>query len=227
MQNPTKYACVIFDMDGTLTQTNQLIFDAFNHVAAKYLGRRLSWEEIVSYFGPPEKEAVQNMIGPEHIDEAMVEYYRFYHERHNMLASLYPGILEILRFLHSKDVLIALFTGKGRRTTDITLEQFELERYFDVTITGDDVDGVFKPSGDGIRRILSRFALDPRRVLMVGDAVGDVLAAREAGVDVASVVWDSYGKHDVLKMNADVVFENVHELHDWLLSLYHSNGDAS
>ncbi|MGE5315749.1 MAG: HAD family hydrolase [Acidobacteriota bacterium] len=225
MPNPTKYDCIIFDMDGTLTQTNQLIYDAFNLVAEKYLGRRLTPEEIVSYFGPPEKEAVQNMIGPEHIEEAMVEYYRFYNERHNSLASLYPGILEILRFLHEKGVLVALFTGKGRRTTDISLELFEIERYFDITITGDDV-GEFKPSGDGIRKILSRFNLVPSRVLMVGDAVADVLAAREAGTDVASVVWDSYGRHEVLKLNADYVFENVQELHDWLVSLYHSSGDA-
>lgn len=220
MQNPIKYTCIVFDMDGTLTQTNQLIYDAFNLVAEKYLGRRLPPEEIVTYFGPPEKEAVQNMIGPEHIDEAMVEYYRFYNERHNTLASLYPGILEILRFLHAQDVLVALFTGKGRRTTDITLELFEIERYFDITITGDDVDGEFKPSGDGIRRIISRFNLVPSQVLMVGDSVGDVLAAREAGTDVASVVWDSYGKHEVLKLNADYVFENVDELHTWLVSLY-------
>jgi pyrophosphatase PpaX len=226
MPNQTEYACIIFDMDGTLTQTNQLIYDAFNLVAEKYLGRRLPPEEIVTYFGPPEKEAVQNMIGPEHIDEAMVEYYRFYNERHNTLASLYPGILDILRFLHSKNVLIALFTGKGRRTTDISLDLFEIERYFDITITGDDVGGEFKPSGDGIRQILKRFNLDPSQVLMVGDAVGDVLAAREAGTDVASVVWDSYGKHEVLKLNADYVFENVHELHDWLISLYQRSGDV-
>jgi pyrophosphatase PpaX len=225
MPNPTKYKCIIFDMDGTLTQTNQLIYDAFNLIAEKYLGKRLTPEEIVTYFGPPEKEAVQNMIGPEHIEEAMVEYYRFYNERHNALASLYPGILEILRFLHSQHVLVALFTGKGRRTTDISLELFEIERYFDITITGDDV-GEFKPSGDGIRRILSRFNLAPSQVLMVGDAVGDVLAAREAGTDVASVIWDSYGKHDVLKLNADYVFENVQELHDWITAIYQQHGDA-
>jgi pyrophosphatase PpaX len=224
MLNRTKYTCIIFDMDGTLTQTNQLIYDAFNLIAEKYLHRRLTPEEIITFFGPPEKEAVQNMIGPEHIEEAMVEYYRFYNERHTALASLYPGIIDILRFLHSKGVLVALFTGKGRRTTDITLEMFEIERFFDITITGDDVEE-FKPSGEGIRTILSRFSLRPDEVLMVGDAVVDVLAAREAGADVASVVWDSYGRHEVMQLNADYVFENVDSLFTWLKSLYHDSGD--
>jgi pyrophosphatase PpaX len=224
MLNRTKYKCIIFDMDGTLTQTNQLIYDAFNLIAEKYLHKRLTPAEIIAYFGPPEKEAVQNMIGPEHIDEAMVEYYRFYHERHDTLASLYPGIIDILKFLHSQNVHVALFTGKGRRTTDISLELFEIERFFDITITGDDVEA-FKPSGEGIRTILTRFALQPSEVLMVGDAVADVLAAREAGTDVASVIWDSYGKHEVLQLNADYLFENVDGLYQWLKSLYHQFGD--
>jgi len=225
MQNRTDYKCIIFDMDGTLTQTNQLIYDAFNHIAEKYLQKRLTPQEIVAYFGPPERGAVEKMIGSEHIDEAMAEYYAFYNDKHSALASLYPGIIDILKFLHSKDVLVALFTGKGRTTTDITLEQFEIERYFDITITGDDV-GEFKPSGDGIRRILSRFGLAPNEVLMVGDAVADVLAAREVGSDIASVVWDSYGKHDVLKLNADYVFDDVDSLFTWLTSLYKDSGDA-
>ena len=225
MQNRTEYQCIIFDMDGTLTQTNQLIYDAFNLIAEKYLHKRLTPVEIVAFFCPPEREAVQNMIGPEHIDEAMVEYYRFYNDRHNALASLYPGIVDILRFLHSKNVLVALFTGKGRRTTDISLELFEIERYFDITITGDDVEE-FKPSGEGIRTIMARFGLRPGQVLMVGDAVADVLAAREAGCAVASVVWDSYGKHEVLQLNADVVFDNVDALFTWLKALYHGSGEA-
>ena len=144
-------------MDGTLTQTNQLIFESFNHIAEKYINKRLTPKEIVALFGPPEEEAVENMIGSQHIDRAMDEDYHFYQDRHNDLASLYPGIKELLEFVKSKGILIALFTGKGRRTTDITLHQFGIEQYFNIVITGDDVDH-FKPSGDGIRKIMQRSA---------------------------------------------------------------------
>ena len=131
-------------MDGTLTQTNQLIYDSFNHVAEKYINKRLTPAEVISFFGPPEKEAVENMIGSQNIESAMIDYYHFYSREHNSLAILYPGIRELLEFLKSKNIIIALFTGKGRRTTNITLEQFNIEHYFQVTITGDDVDE-FKP----------------------------------------------------------------------------------
>lgn len=62
-------------MDGTLTQTNQLIFESFNHIAEKYINKRLTPKEIVALFGPPEEEAVENMIGSQHIDSAMNEYH--------------------------------------------------------------------------------------------------------------------------------------------------------
>lgn len=206
-------------MDGTLTQTNQLIYDSFNHVAEKYINKRLTPAEIVSYFGPPEKEAVEAMIGKRHLEKAMDEYYAFYRERHNELASLYPKVEEILQFLTLHSVAIGLFTGKGRRTTDISLEQFGIQKYFDITITGNDVDE-YKPSGNGIRKIMKRFSLLPEEVLMVGDAVADVKAAREMNVDIASVLWDSYGKEEVLQLNSDYFFYTVDEFFSWIKSLY-------
>ena len=83
-------------MDGTLTQTNQLIYESFNHIAEKYINKRLTEKEVIAFFGPPEEEAVENMIGPQHIVSAMDEYYHFYQDRHNALASLYPGIKQLL-----------------------------------------------------------------------------------------------------------------------------------
>jgi len=214
-----RYRTIIFDMDGTLTRTNQLIFDSFNHVAEKYIGKRLTPAEIIAYFGPPEEEAVRNMIGAQHIVPAMEDYYRFYRSEHARLAEIYPGTVDVLEFLRAAGVRLALFTGKGRRTTDITLEQFGITSYFDVTMTGDDVE-VHKPSGNGIAKILQHFRMMPTDALMVGDAVADITAAREVGVEIASVVWDSYGMKDVLALKPDHLFHDVQEFAGWLQRIY-------
>ena len=202
-------------MDGTLTQTNQLIYDSFNHVAEKYINKRLAPKEIVALFGPPEKEAVENMIGSSHIDDAMKEYYRFYKQKHNELASLYPGIEQLLEFIKKKGLLVCLFTGKGRRTTEISLKEFGIKQYFDMVVTGDDVEH-FKPSGDGIYRIMKRFSLRPDEVLMVGDSMADINASRESGVRVAAVVWDSYSKETIIRTVTDHLFHSVQEFRSWL-----------
>lgn len=213
-------------MDGTLTQTNQLIYDSFNHIAEKYIHRRLAPKEIVALFGPPEQEAVEKMIGSSNIDDAMTEYYQFYLDRHNELAALYPGIKELLEFVKGRGLLIALFTGKGRRTTEITLEQFGIKYFFDAIMTGDDVEH-FKPSGDGIMKIMRQYSLRPEDVLMVGDSMADIKAAHECGVPIAAVVWDSYSKENVMQAATDYLFHSVQEFRDWLGQSIQLSGGAA
>lgn len=202
-------------MDGTLTQTNQLIFDSFNYIAKKYQGKIYSESEITAMFGPPEEGALLAIVGENKINEAMEDYLSFYRDNHSRLAQLYPGIIEVLDFIVKQGCRLALFTGKGIHTTTITLEQFHLTEYFNCIVTGSDVVQ-HKPSAEGIRKILSYFSLKPNDVLMVGDSVGDVKAAHEAGVKIASVLWDSYAKEKVLQMKSDYVFHNVQEFYTWL-----------
>ena len=65
-------------MDGTLTQTNQLIYDSFNYIAQKYVGRTFGIPEITAMFGPPEEEALLAIVHPEQIDTVMKDYLSFY-----------------------------------------------------------------------------------------------------------------------------------------------------
>jgi pyrophosphatase PpaX len=210
-------SCIIFDLDGTLTQTNELIFATFNHVTEKYLGRTYTPDEITKMFGPPEEIAIERLIGKVRINEAMDDFYSFYEEHHPRMANAYDGIKEVLEFLKSKGLLLAIFTGKGKRSTLISLDLLGIKNYFDIIITGSDVEN-HKPSSEGISKVMGKFGLEPRQVLMVGDAVADVKAAREAGVKIAAVLWDSYGKDKVMEMDIDFKFHNVQEFFEWLKS---------
>ena len=207
--------CIIFDMDGTLTQTNQLIFDSFNAIVERYQGKRLKDAEITALFGPPEEGALAKVVGEELVPKVMDEYLEFYRSNHRRLATIYPGIRALLDYLKSRNQYLALFTGKGIHTTRITLEEFGLTELFDCVITGNDVEQ-HKPSGEGIRTILDRLGLQPDQALMVGDSVADVKAARDAGVPVVSVVWDSYARERVVQLNGENMFETVADLHEWL-----------
>jgi pyrophosphatase PpaX len=117
--------------------------------------------------------------------------------------------------LRSRGLLLAVFTGKGRRTTLITLDMIGIRQFFDMIVTGSDVRH-HKPSADGIRSVMAAFGLGPEEVLMVGDAVSDVQAAREAGVRIAAVLWDSYGRDSVMQMDVDYRFDNVAKFDAWL-----------
>ena len=207
--------CIVFDMDGTLTQTNQLIYDSFNYIAQKYAGKTYSIPEITAMFGPPEEEALLAIVHPEQIDAVMKDYLSFYRTHHNQLAQIYPGMENILCSIKEHGKMLALFTGKGTHTTTITLQEFHIEKYFDYVVTGNDVVK-HKPSSEGLFKIMKHFALQPDEMLMVGDSVSDVKAAHEAGVKIAAVVWDSYAKEKVLQMKTDFVFNDTKEFQDWL-----------
>ncbi len=205
---------IIFDVDGTLTSTNDLIFASFNFITEKYLGKSYSPKEIVSWFGPTEDVILKDFCG-ENYEKAREEYYRFYSDNHYM-ADIYPGMKEILDGLKSQGVLLSIYTGKGREAAAITLRKLGIYDYFDLIITGDEVKE-HKPSPEGIEVFLEKFNLEKNDVLMIGDSPSDIKAAAAAGVKVASVLWDSLAKDHVLKMKSDYVFNTVAELREFLL----------
>jgi pyrophosphatase PpaX len=204
----------IFDIDGTLTSTNQLIFNSFNFIAKKYLNRTFTDDEIISLFGPTEDVILKEWCGDKY-EEARKDYYKYYSDHHG-IAELYDGIKEILHYLKSKDYPIGIFTGKGRDASLITLKRLEADHYFELIVTGDDVEN-HKPSPEGILKFVNQFKLNPEKVLMIGDSVSDVVASKEAGVKVASVLWESYGKEEVKTLESHYYFHSVEELSEFLV----------
>jgi HAD superfamily hydrolase (TIGR01509 family) len=217
------YSCIIFDMDGTLTHTNELIFASFNHVLKKVHGTTLSPREIISLFGPPEEGALAKVFGQEMVEPVMQELLAYYAANHHTLAHLHEGMEELLQFLKRHGLRLAVFTGKGRHTTAITLDAFHLTSFFDFVVTGNDVER-HKPDAEGIQKILTRFALEPKQALMVGDSMADLRAARSAGVPMAAVLWDSYDYERITQAHPDYLFHSVAEMEQWFR--HHMNGKS-
>jgi len=212
---PVTVGGVLFDIDGTLTRTNDLIFATFNFITAKYCGRTYQPREIIALFGPPEEGALVPIVGAERLDEAMDDLCDFYRGNHQAMAALHEGMEGVLAFLKTKGIPLGVFTGKGRRTAMITLEALGIEGYFDMIVSGNDVVR-HKPDPEGIRKFIDAFSLPPREVLMVGDAVGDITASKAAGATSVAVLWDSYDRERVARAGADRVFHEVGGFLSWL-----------
>jgi HAD superfamily hydrolase (TIGR01549 family) len=207
----------IFDIDGTLTSTNQLIFDSFNFIAKKYLKRTFTDEEIISMFGPPEDDILKRLCG-DNYESARKDYFTYYSKNH-WKAELYSGIREILEHLKNNNFPLGIFTGKGRESSVITLKKLGVYHFFDLIVTGDDVLN-HKPSAEGILKFVNHFKLNPERVLMIGDSVSDVKASKEAEIKVASVLWDSYAHEEVKTLQSDYYFHSVKELNGFIFQIF-------
>jgi HAD superfamily hydrolase (TIGR01509 family) len=212
----SRFKGIIFDVDGTLTFTNQLIFDSFNHITKKYLGKSYSDDEIIALFGPTEDVILKEMCKDEY-ENARKDYYAYYKNNHD-IARLYDGIKDLIIEINKAGILLSIFTGKGRTSALITLDELGLTDYFDMIVSGDDVEN-HKPSPEGILMFLDKHNFNPKNVLMIGDAPSDIIAARECGVEIGSVVWDTYAEDEVRKLNSKNLFHSVDELRDFIFKM--------
>ncbi len=208
------FSTFIFDVDGTLAQTNQLIFESFRHVAKKYLNKVVSDEDIIALFGPTEDVILKEWMKDKY-ETARKDYFEFYYNEHDKYVKQFDGLEQVLQQILSHKKNLAIFTGKGADSTRITLEKIGFTKYFEIIADGDNVEN-HKPAPDGIQNVIKHFGVNEEEVLMIGDSPHDISASRSANVKIASVVWDSYAKEEVISLNPDFVFHNVEEFNSFI-----------
>lgn len=177
----------VFDMDGTLTDSRQAIWRSYRYAARK-LGVPVPDDGILSQHlcgGLPDNCLA--LFGEEHAEEA-VRYYREDYLSHNADddVTLFPGIKEMLERLHSAGILLGVATMKVQASAESTSEAFGIRNLFD-SVQG--VDAAGKRTKAQMILECAR-EVDADRIVMVGDCVQDMLAAKE---DECWFVAASYG----------------------------------
>lgn len=205
---------IIFDLDGTLANTLPLCIRAFRQSVEPLALRPVSDEEIIATFGPSEEGTIMTLI-PDHYEAGIVNYLQFYQTLHDLCPEPFQGIRELLVRLQENSVRIAMVTGKGRHSTEISLRQFGLSSFFEIIETG-------SPAGprkaDGIEKVLAEWpGLGKGEVLYVGDAPSDISASRKAGIPVVAAAWAETAEAEVLKvLGPDALFYSLDDFVDWL-----------
>ena len=190
------WTCVLFDLDGTLTDSAPGITGSLAHMF-ETLGLPVPTPaELVEYVGPPLLDSLQSMAGfDEAAARAALTVYRADYAAHGALDSaVFPGIRGLLERLHAAGIPLAIATSKPETQATRILEHFGLATYFDV-ITGatDDESRSAKADvvAEALRRLTERgVALD--HTVMVGDRQYDVEGAAEHGLPTILVEW-GYG----------------------------------
>ncbi|WP_256010153.1 HAD family hydrolase [Desertivirga xinjiangensis] len=205
---------VIFDLDGTIANTLPLCISAFRAAIEPLIRRSLSDDEIIATFGPSEEGTIM-ALAPDFYDEGVSAYLRNYQDLHHNCPHPFEGMPGILETLTRKNIPIAMVTGKGKHSADISLRHFSLTKYFSIIETG-------SPAGpgkvQGIRAVLNKWNnINKNNVIYVGDAPSDITACREAGVPVVAAAWASTAQPEVLRsMKPDELFLTVDDFKAWL-----------
>lgn len=209
-----KIKCVIFDLDGTVGDTVPLCIKAFKKSIEPLINKSVSDEEIIATFGPSEEGTIM-ALAPNFYDKGVEDYLKYYEEYHEMCPKPFDGIIDILKFLKDNGIKIAMVTGKGKYSTDITLKKFSIDEYFEIIETGV-VSGPSKPQR--IERVLKHFnEFEKDEFIYVGDAPSDITASRKVGIPVVSVAWAQLVDLEKLKeLKPNEIFQDVNKFYGWI-----------
>ncbi|MCG8350437.1 MAG: HAD family hydrolase [Chloroflexales bacterium] len=207
---------IIFDLDGTITDTLPLCIHAFQHVFGNFLDRHYNEAEIVAMFGASEEGLIRRLM-PEDWQRGIAAYLTEYERIHDQYARLFPGIETALQRLDQRGLRAAIVTGKGAQSTAITVQRFGLTPYFDMVETGSP-DGPIKPQC--IRKILAHWQISAYEAAYIGDTSYDIRAASEVGVVALGAAWDAKATVDPAgEPRPAAVFTSVLQFERWLDAL--------
>jgi pyrophosphatase PpaX len=204
---------VIFDLDGTLCDTIPVCIAAFQRAFARHTGRTYTDAEVRALFGPDE-EGMIRQVAPAAWEPCLADYLLAYEDEHAACPATFDGIMPLLAGLRERSVRLALVTGKGRGSCEISLRRLGLAETFDSIETGS-ADGPVKPAR--LRAVLGRWELPATQAAYVGDSPFDMRDAREVGVRALGAGWAV--STDVAALRAerpDAVFTRVAELAEWI-----------
>ena len=206
----TKITTILFDLDGTLIDTNDLIIASFLHTLEKYYPGQYSREDVLPFIGPSLKETFGGM-DPERAEE-MTRMYRTYNlANHDLLVKEFDGVLETMQSLKENGFKIAIVSTKIYATVLQGLKVTKLDSFFDVIVALDHVTKE-KPDPEPIYLALEQLGSTPEETIMVGDNYHDILAGKNAGTKTAGVAWSAKGRDYIAKYEPDYLLENMKDL---------------
>lgn len=203
---------ILFDLDGTLINTNNLIIKTFKHVLKKHLNLDISKDELVKYFGEP-LESTMKRYYPKN-PEFLVEAFRKYNFKiHDKFTEKFNGVEEGLEELREYGLRLAVVTSKKKDTAKRGLKLFDFYRYMEVLVTPEDTKK-HKPSAEPVLKACEILGIDPSETIMVGDSYNDILSGNKAGATTCLVKYTAVPIEGVLKYNPDYIIDNIKELLD-------------
>lgn len=221
------YRCALFDIDGTLVDTVELIVRALDHTFRKHLGVQISRDELRRTIGLPLHRQVRlfdHLVDfvPDH--RAMEADEIAFYESHKHLERVIPEAVDALKEAKRAGLSIALVTSKNRLELETFLPRLNLDGWIDVVISSSDVARP-KPAPDSVLAALEKLDMLPQEALFVGDTVYDVHCARGAGVKVIAVGWGAHPVEMLRAESPDWLFEEPAQLREFFRTLARREGD--
>ena len=209
-----KYKYILFDLDGTITESGPGIMNSVEYALNKMNREVGDRDTLKKFIGPPLTESMEKYYGMSE-EEALlgVKYYReYYHDKGIYENRVYDGLEEVLKKINEAGKQAIVATSKPEKYAKIIIDHFHLTQYF-ACVAGMEMDG-----GRGTKAQVITYALeknditDKSNVLMIGDREHDVIGAHENGLDCLGILYGFGSRKEFEEAGADYIRENVEDI---------------
>jgi pyrophosphatase PpaX len=207
---------VLFDLDGTILDTNELIFRSFEYAWERKGWPMITREKLTPYMGGKLHDMFRETAGvtlDAEVDELIALYREYNWAHHDELVRGFPNAREVMAELRAAGIRMGVVTTKIRKTSEMGLALCEMAEFVEAIVSLDDVEHA-KPHPEPVLKALIAMDADPATTIMVGDSSGDLLAARAAGVRSVAVGWSIKSKEDLMRCEPDYWIDDIRELLD-------------
>ncbi len=201
---------VLFDLDGTVANTNELIYESFRRLFYDKMKLEVGDEEIYSLFGEP----LQNSLLKYAEDtRELISYFRSFNEsNHDEMIRPFEGVEEALRMLKDRGLKLGIVTSKRERMAKRSLMMLGLLDYFDVIITPEATE-LHKPQPEPLYKACELLdGIDPKNTLMVGDSSYDILCGNRAGAVSVAVSYTLIQPETIKAADPHYTVDDLREL---------------
>lgn len=204
------FKAVLFDLDGTILDTNQLIITSYKYTIKKHLDRDLEDAEIVKYFGEPLRLTLER-YDKEKVDEMYQTYVKYNEENHDSMIKAMDYAKETLEEIKRRGLKIGIVTSKRKHMAERGLKYFNLYDMMDAIIAMEDT-AIHKPNAEPILEACRRIDVSPNEVLFVGDSHYDIQCGKNAGSKTCLVKYTLLDFNEIIKYEPDYVIESLKDL---------------
>ena len=221
--NPlNKYDLYLFDADGTIIDTEELIYTCYRETCLKFAGYEVDRSEVTKYMGIPLLKMLRLFL-PELSEEKLRESRLFYSDFQKTIYAdflrLFPGVKETLKALKDQGKILGVVTSRSRNSLNSYIELLEIASYFDFTVTPEDTIE-HKPHPEPVYKAMEKAlsldesdeaSLSPENILFIGDAEFDIQSGNRAGTHTALVLWGHNEPQDI-KSTTTHLLKNMEDL---------------
>lgn len=208
----TGWDALLFDLDGTLADTIEIILACYRHTMRTHLGRVLPDAEWLATMGAPLRTQLRAFArSTEEAEEMTVSYQAHQLDIHDARVRPYPGVRDVLETL-VKVMPLGVVTGKRREMALRTLRCCDLQRYFTVLISADDAPTGKPDPAPVIAALDALGSPDAAAVLFVGDSPFDIAAGRSAAVRTAAALWGPFAREVLEAAGPDYFLPRIESL---------------